>query len=158
MGSNPVESLEFFRFMRQLLKIVQQVRGSYLHLISVLLSYLDQTLTLLCISTISFRDLYTLGIPTITNLPDRVWSIMKCLHLLCTLEETDYTRKMSITSSFQWNKVCCLILIILSLIERGILLYQQSGRFKSSSNLSYIKLVLSSLKFYAFWLQQSVKY
>ena len=33
MGSNPVESPEFFRFMRQLLKIVQQVRGSYLHLI-----------------------------------------------------------------------------------------------------------------------------
>ena len=32
--SNPVESPEFFRFMRQLLKIVQQVRGSYLHLIS----------------------------------------------------------------------------------------------------------------------------
>ena len=34
MGSNPVESPEFFRFTRQLLKIVQQVRGSYLHLIS----------------------------------------------------------------------------------------------------------------------------
>ena len=34
MGSNPFESPEFFRFMRQLLKIVQQVRGSYLHLIS----------------------------------------------------------------------------------------------------------------------------
>ena len=33
MGSNPVESPEFFRFMRQLLKIVQQVRGSYLQLI-----------------------------------------------------------------------------------------------------------------------------
>ena len=31
MGSNPVESPEFFRIMRQLL--VQQVRGSYLHLI-----------------------------------------------------------------------------------------------------------------------------
>ena len=28
------ESPEFFRFMRQLLKIAQQVRGSYLHLIS----------------------------------------------------------------------------------------------------------------------------
>ena len=34
MGSNPIESPEFFRFMRQLLKIVQQVQGSYLHLIS----------------------------------------------------------------------------------------------------------------------------
>ena len=34
IGSNPVESPEFFRFMRQLLKIVQQVRISYLHLIS----------------------------------------------------------------------------------------------------------------------------
>ena len=31
---NPVESPEFFRFMRQLLKIVQQVRRSYLHLIN----------------------------------------------------------------------------------------------------------------------------
>ena len=34
MGSNPVESPEFFRFMRQLLKIVQQVRESYLLLIN----------------------------------------------------------------------------------------------------------------------------
>ena len=35
MGSNPVESPEFFRFIRQLLlKLSMQVRGSYLHLIS----------------------------------------------------------------------------------------------------------------------------
>ena len=37
MGSNPVESPELIRFMRQLLKIVQQVRGSYLHLIVIIM-------------------------------------------------------------------------------------------------------------------------
>ena len=41
MGSNPVESPEFFRFMRQL-------RGSYLHLISVqLVAYAAQYTLLL---------------------------------------------------------------------------------------------------------------
>ena len=32
MGSNPVESPEFFRFMRQLLKIVQQVQSKLIFL------------------------------------------------------------------------------------------------------------------------------
>ena len=43
MGSIHVESPEFFRFMRQLLKIVQQVRGSYLHLIPCLVDNLSNT-------------------------------------------------------------------------------------------------------------------
>ena len=54
-GSNPVESPEFFRFMRQLLKIVQQVRRSYLHLISntaLHITFLSEDL-LLCVHDVA---------------------------------------------------------------------------------------------------------
>ena len=92
MGSNPVESPEFFRLMRQLLKIVQQVRGSYLHLV----------LTMEEISPFK----HPLLLPLI-EFPEYLFYLYRHIRFLCcVMKNISSVKKWQYSHSVMKSKIC----------------------------------------------------